>query len=107
MCIQVQTELSSCQVEARQATRFNSMLQEYYSGRRAYQTLLSMGCFVDVRLPQFTACFGSAPTDAAATTAAKCRGEKDKYYSSLRKDLVFGEQPANRSTQMRSTFYKR
>ena len=39
------------QVKARLATRFNSMLQELYGGRRAFRTYLFTGRFVDIRLP--------------------------------------------------------
>ena len=39
------------QVKARLATRFNSMLQELYGGRRALRAHLLTGRFVDIRLP--------------------------------------------------------
>ena len=39
------------QVKTRLGTRFNSMLQELYGGRRALRTYLSTGRFEDIRLP--------------------------------------------------------
>ena len=66
--------------KARQHTRFTSMLQEYYGGRKAYRTFLDTGLYVDIRLPPVRRLPGSAPTDAAATTSAEWRGERSEVF---------------------------
>ena len=43
--------MSLWQVKARLGTRFNSMLQECYGGRKALRTYLETGRFVNIRLP--------------------------------------------------------
>ena len=76
------------QVKARLATRFNSMLQEHYGGRRALRTYLLTGRFVDIRLPPLDRNPEGVrlpmPQPRARPNGAKRRA---KYYSRLAADL--------------------
>ena len=76
------------QVKARLATRFNSMLQELYGGRRALRTYLLTGRFVDIRLPPLgrnpEGVRLPMPQPRARPNGAERRA---KYYSRLAADL--------------------
>ena len=76
------------QVKERRATRFNSMLQELYGGRRAIRTYLLTGRFVDIRLPPLgrnpEGVRLPMPKPRARPNGAERRA---KYYSRLAKDL--------------------
>ena len=77
------------QVKARLATRFNSMLQELYGGRKALRTYLLAGRFVDIRLPPLDRNPEGErrpmPPPRARPNGAERRA---KYYSRLAADLA-------------------
>ena len=92
------------QVRGRLNTRFNSMLQELYGGRRAIRTYLRTGRFVDIRLPPL----GRLP-EGERLPMPKPRSRPNgperraKYYSRLAADLEDAARTNQTQNPCRST----
>jgi len=93
------------QARARQDTRFNSMLQEQYGGRKAIREFLRMGVFADIRLPPLHRNpEGVRRPEPPPRTRPNAEVKKTKYFTSLQEDLRSGERPAHRTTKLWHAF---
>ena len=89
------------QVRARQDTRFTSMLQEQYGGRKAIREFLAKGETQNLRLPP---CHrnpeGVRRPEPPPRTRPNAEAKREKYFTRLEEDLRSGERPPHRSTKL-------
>ena len=78
-------KFNATQISQRQSTRFNSMLNEQYGGRKAVLTFLRNGRLVDVRLPPLPE--NHKPRDPPQRRS-KATAKNEKYFAKLYEDLV-------------------
>ena len=93
------------QVRSRQDTRFNSMLQEQYGGRKAIREFLATGVTQNLRLPP---CHrnpeGVRRPEPPPRSRPNAEAKRAKYYSRLEEDLRSGSRPSQRSTKLWQEF---
>ena len=97
-------------IKSRQDTRFNSMLQEWYGGRRAIRTYLKKREFVNIRLPplhRLRADEGERAPEPKPRARPNAAQRRNSYYTGLLNEMESaepGQQPAHRTTKQWGAF---
>ncbi len=95
-------------MQARQDTRFNSMLHECYGGRKAIRVFLATGRLQNIRVPPLDFCSvesGQRRPEPKPRTKPNADEHKRKYFARLAEDMrQRSREQSNRSTKLWDEF---